>query len=114
MPDIPQLADYARDATATISNARKRRAAHAELYANALDRYDDAIAAGLSHDAAVTATLAELGDPSAIRAALGKASRTRLSVRAIVAIVAAAIIVTILIIALIALWGAAQLVLYAN
>lgn len=91
MSDIPELADYARRATAAMVNRRQRREARAELYEHAVTRYEEERAAGADHADAVSACLADLGEPDEFAAELDRANRPRLTPLAVAALVVASL-----------------------
>lgn len=89
MPEIPELARYARAAAASIPNRRGRRDTRAELYEHAVSRYEEERAAGADHAAAVRATLERLGEPSDYAGELDRAHRARLTPFAVTVLVLA-------------------------
>lgn len=89
MPEIPELAHYARAAAAAIPNRQARRDTRAELYEHAASRYEEERAAGADHAAAVRATLERLGAPSDYAGDLDRAHRARLTPRALAGLVLA-------------------------
>ncbi len=89
MPEIPELAEYSRSATAAIPQRRRRREASAELYEHALSRYEEAVTAGADHADAVRQALAQLGEPADYARDLERAQRPRLTPVAVAGLVLA-------------------------
>lgn len=74
-----EFTERARRACRYVVGRRARRDAEAELVDSLMSRYEDALAAGRSHDEAVADALAALGDPDTLAPEMEKASRVPLT-----------------------------------
>ncbi len=72
MHEVAELRRYARRAAGPIPAGGERRDAEDELYEHALSLYEDALATGVGHEAAVAAALRELGHPEPLARELGR------------------------------------------
>lgn len=106
--EIGEFRRYAAVATAGIAAPRERAESADELYQHALSRYEEAVAEGADHDAAVAATVAALGDAAQVAGELGQAHRQPLTASAIVLLVAAVIAFLVVLAGLIMLLFAAE------
>jgi hypothetical protein len=102
MTEPDELWRYATRATAGISSRADRRAARSELHEHALARYEDALGSGSTPQDALRDTLARLGDPTEYAADLRRASRSSMGPRNLTLVIAASVLVTLIVIALIA------------
>jgi hypothetical protein len=91
MCEVAELRRYARRATGSIPAGGERKDAEDELYEHALSLYEDALATGVGHEAAVAAALHELGDPEALARDLSRSHRQPLTPLAVVLLVLAAV-----------------------
>jgi hypothetical protein len=101
-PETGALWDYAKRATAAISEPGDRAAARDELYEHAVARYEELRAAGAPEADAVRGALQRLGDPSEYAADLRGASRSALSPGNLAAVVVACVLVALVVIGLVA------------
>lgn len=108
MSEVAELRRYARQATASIPAGGERRDAEDELYEHAFSLYEDALATGVGHDAAVAAALRELGDPEPLARDLGRSHHQPLTPLAAVLLVLTAVLFVVFLVGLIVLLLSAQ------
>lgn len=82
-PELPELRSFTTTATAAITDPRERADAAAELYQHATSRHEELVTAGAEPHAAMTQTLAELGDPVELSSELARAHRQPVTAAAI-------------------------------
>ena len=82
-PELPGLRSFTTIATATINDPRERADAVTELYQHATSRHEELVTAGAESHAAMTQTLAELGDPVELSSELARAHRQPVTAAAI-------------------------------